>query len=144
MTKPQFVYVIYINASPEKIWDGLLNPEMTAKYWMHENVSDWKPGSEWKHQRTDETRTVDIVGTVVESDPTKRLVVTWAQPKDAGAAEKTSRVTFELEPIDWPGGPWTRVRVIHSDLLDAEMLESISFGWPAVMSGLKTLLEVGW
>ena len=53
MSKPQFVYVIYIKAAPEKVWNGLLDPAMTRLYWMHENVSDWKPGSRWEHKRTD-------------------------------------------------------------------------------------------
>ena len=142
MTKPQFVYVIYIKATPEAVWNGLIDPEMTRKYWMHDNVSDWKPGSPWTHKRTDAAGTVDIVGEVVESDPPRRLVLTWAAPKDAGKPEKTSRVTFELEPEDWPGGPWVRLRMAHTELEpDSEMFHSVSYGWPALMSGLKTLLE---
>ena len=142
MTKPQFVYVIYIRATAEEIWGGLIDPEMTRQYWMHDNVSDWKPGSPWTHTRNDAAGTVDIVGEVVESDRPRRLVVTWAQPKDAGNAEKTSRVTFELEPEDWPGGPWVRLSVAHTELEpDSEMFHSVSYGWPALMSGLKTLLE---
>ena len=115
---------------------------MTRKYWMHDNISDWKAGSPWTHKRTDPAGTVDIVGNVVESDRPRRLVLTWAQPAEAGNAEKTSRVSFDLTPEDWPGGPWTRVTVSHTDLEpDSEMLESVSYGWPALMSGLKTLLE---
>ena len=50
MSKPQFVYVIYIKAAPERIWDAITKPEMTAKYWMKENLSDdWKTGSRWRH-----------------------------------------------------------------------------------------------
>lgn len=144
MTKPQFVYVIYIKAAPDAIWKGLIDPEMTRKYWMHDNISDWKAGSPWTHKRTDPAGTVDIVGKVVESDRPRRLVLTWAQPADAGNAEKTSRVSFDLAPEDWPGGPWTRVTVSHTDLEpDSEMLESVSYGWPGLMSGLKTLLERG-
>jgi uncharacterized protein YndB with AHSA1/START domain len=138
------VYVIYINAAAERIWDGLTNPEMTAKYWMHENVSDWKQGSPWKQLKADPSKNVELAGTVVESDRPKRLTLTWAKPQDEGNSDKTSRVTFVLEPQDWPGGPWTRLTVLHTDLGDKEMLDSISFGWPAVMSGLKTYLEVGW
>ena len=68
--------------------------------------------------------------------------MTWVPPKDAGNAAKTSRVAFELEPVDWPDGPWVCLRVAHTDLEpDSEMLESVSYGWPALMSGLKTLLE---
>lgn len=144
MTKPQFVYVIYIRATPDAIWKGLTDPEMTRVYWMHENISDWKPGSPWTHKRTDAAGTVDIVGEIVESDPPRRLVLTWTPPQDAGNPAKTSRVTFELEPENWPHGPWVRLRVTHADLEpDSEMFHSVSFGWPALMSTLKTLLESG-
>lgn len=142
MTKPEFVYVIYIKAAAEEVWKGLTDPKFTRVYWMHDNVSDWKPGSSWSHKRTDAAGTVDIVGRVLESDPPRRLVLSWAQPKDAERPEKTSRVMFELDPQDWPGGPWVRLRVSHTDLEpDSEMFHSVSFGWPALMSGLKTLLE---
>lgn len=145
MSKPQFVYVIYIKAAPERIWDAITKPEMTAKYWMKENLSDdWKTGSRWRHVDAGGDRKVHLVGTILESDHPKRLTLTWVNPKDEGSEEKTSRVSFHLEPIDWPGGPWTRVTVLHSELADKEMLDSITFGWPAVMSGMKTFLEVGW
>ncbi len=45
MDKLQFVYVTYISTSPEKLWNALIDPKMTGKYWQHENVSDWNPGS---------------------------------------------------------------------------------------------------
>lgn len=142
MKKPSFVYVIYVHATAEAGWGGLLDPEFTRRYWMHENTSDWKPGSGWTHRRTDPHGTVDIVGKVLESEPPRRLVLTWAPPSDAGDAEKTSLVTFEIAPEDWPRGPWISLRVAHSDLEpDSEMLHSVSWGWPALMSALKTLLE---
>ena len=56
----------------------------------HENVSDWKPGSKWEHRRADGTGTVDIVGKVVEILPPRRLVITWARPKDAEDDSKHS------------------------------------------------------
>ncbi len=52
MSKPQFVYVIYIRATAEAVWKGLVDPELTRQYWMHENISDWKTGSAWTHKRT--------------------------------------------------------------------------------------------
>lgn len=33
MSKPEFVYVIYIQATPQKIWDALRDPEMTREFW---------------------------------------------------------------------------------------------------------------
>ena len=142
MTKPQFVYVIYIRATADEVWSGLVDPEWTRKYWMHDNISDWKPGSPWTHKRTDPAGTVDIVGQVIESDRPRKLVLTWAQPADAGNAAKTSRVSFELAPEEWPGGPWVRLTVAHTELEpDSDMFRSVSYGWPGLMSGMKTMLE---
>jgi uncharacterized protein YndB with AHSA1/START domain len=140
MAKPSFVYVIYINASPEQIWAGLTEPEFTRKYWLHENVSDWKPGSSWEHRRVGDDAKVDIVGEVVESDYPRRLVLTWAQPEHEGDAAKTSRVAFDLEEIDWPRGPWVSLTLSHTEM-DDEMAGSVAFGWPATMSVMKTLVE---
>jgi len=34
--------VTYVSTSPEKLWNALIDLKVTAKYWQHENVSDWK------------------------------------------------------------------------------------------------------
>ncbi len=141
MDKPKFVYVIYIGSTPEKVFNALIDPEMTRQYWgNHHNASDWKAGSRWEHRDFDKPELVDIVGKVVESSPPSRLVVTWVPPADEGNAVKTSRVTFDVEPFM----DVVRVTVTHDELEpDSEMFHSVSFGWPALMSGLKTLLETG-
>jgi uncharacterized protein YndB with AHSA1/START domain len=149
MTKPGFVYVTYIATSPEQVWRALVDTDVTREFWVdptsdrpaHENVSDWKPGSRWEHRRVDAAGTVDMVGKVVESSPPRRLVVTWARPKDAEDEAKHSRVTFDIEP---QGAGLVRLTVTHEDLEgDAQMLAGISDGWPKVLSNLKTLLETG-
>ena len=82
-----------------------------------------------------------MVGKVVESTPPRRLVMTWARPKEAGDNSKHSRVTFDIEP---QGDGLVRLTVTHEDLeRDPQMFESISNGWPKVLSNLKTLLETG-
>ena len=95
--RPSFVYVTYIESTPEEVWQALTDPDLSARYWGHRNVSDWEAGSRWEHQRIDGTDTADIVGTVVESAPPTRLVTTWADPENA-QPETTSRVTFDIEP----------------------------------------------
>ena len=70
--KPTFVYVTYIESTPEKVWQALTDPDLTAQYWGHSNVSDWDVGSHWEHQRTDGTRIADVSGTVLESAPPVR------------------------------------------------------------------------
>jgi uncharacterized protein YndB with AHSA1/START domain len=138
MDKPRFVYVTYISTTPEKVWKALIDPTMTEKYWQHENVSDWQPGSPWEHRRTDKEGTLDLVGKVVESSPPRRLVITWAFPADKDRPEKHTRVTFEIEAVRGV----SRLTVTHDELETAsDMLRGITEGWPKVLSSLKTLLE---
>jgi uncharacterized protein YndB with AHSA1/START domain len=138
MSKPEFVYVIYIQAAPEKIWQALMDPEMTKEFWgRHRNQSDWKIGSAWRHENYDDATEVAVAGTIVASDPPRRLALTWARP-DATDKDAISRVTFEIEA--YMGS--ARLTVTHSDL-SPEMLRNISGGWPAVLSSLKSLLETG-
>jgi uncharacterized protein YndB with AHSA1/START domain len=148
MKKPDFVYVTYIATTPEKVWQALVDTDVTRKYWadpnagcVRVNVSDWQPGSRWEHQRLDDAHTVDIVGKVVESSPPRRLVYTWARPADAEDESKHSRVSFDIEPY---GDGIIRLTVTHDDLeRDPDMLAGVSGGWPKVLSNLKTLLETG-
>ena len=141
MDKPKFVYVSYIGTTPEKIWDALINPEMTRQYWMNNiNVSDWKVGSRWEHRDSGNPATLRIVGKIIECKPPQRLVISWVPPADEGK-EETSRVTFDIEPFK---EGVVRLTVTHDELEpDSEMFHSVSFGWPAVISALKTLLETG-
>jgi len=140
MDKPKFVYVSYINSTPEKVWNALIDPEVTRQYWWnHHNASDWNAGSRWEHRDYDDASRVDIVGKVVESDRPRRLVVTWALPPNENNKEKTSRVACDIESVK---DGVVRLTVTH-DELDSEMFEMVSSGWPGVVSALKTLLETG-
>ena len=139
MSKPDYIYVVYIQAPCEKVWDALIDPEMNKEYWgRHCNVSDWKVGSHWQHTDYDDRSQVKVAGSVIESDRPHRLVLSWARPEQLGNPDKTSKVTFTIE--EQFGS--SKLTVIHSEL-DAEMLNAISGGWPPILSSLKTLLETG-
>lgn len=141
MSKPSFVYVTYIRATPEKVFDAITDGELAAQYWGHRNVSDWKPGSQWEHRRSDGSNKVDIVGKVIESDRPRRLVISWASPEGAGDPERVSRVTMEIERHKDDA---VKLTVTHSELQpDSDMLRGISKGWPLVLSALKSFLETG-
>ena len=136
--RPSFVYVTYIESTRVRVWEALTDADLTAEYWGHANVSDWEVGSRWEHRRTDGSGIADVVGTVVESDRPRRLVTTWSPPDDTGEA-RTTRVTFDIEP--W--GDIVRLTVTQDDLADEDERRAAAAGWAAVLSNLKTTLEVG-
>jgi uncharacterized protein YndB with AHSA1/START domain len=138
--KTSFVYVTYIRSTPEKVFDAITKPEVARRYWGHENVSDWKPGSNWQHVRANEQRTVELVGKVVEVSPPTRLVITWANASQADDPDATSRVSFDIVPYD----DMVRLTVTHDELeAGSGMAKGIQQGWPIVLSSLKSLLETG-
>ena len=134
--KHTYVYVTYILSTPEKVWEALTDQTISASYWERENVSDWKVGSSWEHRLPG--KTPDVVGTVLEADPPRRLVTTWEVPSDRGNPDTANRCTFDIEDV----GGKVKLTVTHSELSEAA-LKDISQGWPAVLSNLKTLLETG-
>jgi uncharacterized protein YndB with AHSA1/START domain/DNA-binding transcriptional ArsR family regulator len=136
--KPTYVYVTYIESSAEKVWEALTDADLTASYWGHSNVSDWRVGSRWEHRRVDGSGIADVVGTVVESVPPSRLVTEWSGPDD-DASVTPSRVTFDVVP--W--GEIVRLTVTHENLPDENARREVSHGWPAVLSNLKSMLETG-
>ncbi len=136
-----FVYVTYILSTPEKVFEAITKPEIARRYWGHENVSDWKPGSGWQHIRADEERTLQLVGQVVEILPPSRLVITWANASQAADPASYSRVTFEIEDYETD---MVRLTVTHDELeAGSGMANGVKKGWPVVLSSLKSFLETG-
>ncbi|MET9503475.1 SRPBCC family protein [Streptomyces sp. NPDC006622] len=136
---PDYVYVTYIRATSDQVWQALTDADLTARYWGHANISDWKPGSAWEHRRADGSGVVDVVGRVLETEPPTRLVITFDDAPDASEPREPSVVTFLVEPH----ADIVRLTVTHANLPDREMLGGISHGWPAVLANLKSLLETG-
>jgi uncharacterized protein YndB with AHSA1/START domain len=139
MEKPEFVYVTYIHSSPQKVWEALTTPDITRQYWggIYNKSSDWAKGSKWEHINEKDKEPLYVFGEVLESTPYQRLVLSWIDPDDTA---DTSVVTLELEPFD----DMVRLKVIHGNFKDgARMVGSITKGWPAVLSSLKSYLETG-
>ena len=138
MSKPDFVYVIYIAATPEKVFEALTDAEASKLYW-HGNsiVSDWKVGSPFalrlaRHEN-------DCTGEVLEYDPPRRLAYSF-RAHDRSDGGKPSRVTFELERQK----DQVKLTMIHDRFEPgSKVLEKISTGWPLILSSLKSYVECG-
>jgi uncharacterized protein YndB with AHSA1/START domain/DNA-binding transcriptional ArsR family regulator len=136
--RPDYVYVTYIRSSPERVWDALVDADLTAQYWGHSNVSDWREGSTWEHRRVDGSGIADVIGTVLRSERPHLLKLTFDGPGDPPETGPTV-VSFEIEPYH----EIVRLTVTHENLPNDEAREQVAAGWPAVCANLKSLLETG-
>jgi uncharacterized protein YndB with AHSA1/START domain len=138
MSKPEFVHVTYIETTPEKLWHALTDGDFTERYWFgHRVSSDWKVGSPYRFVK-DNGHTIE--GKVLISEPHARLAYSWDDCSTEAKRERSSRVTFELEPR----GKVVKLTVTHDNLDDAgRTARDISIGWPMVLASLKSLLETG-
>lgn len=67
-----FAYQIVIATTAEKVWKALTESEFTQKFWFGRSIeSDWKVGSQVRILTPEGAD--EVVGTVVEADPYKRL-----------------------------------------------------------------------
>lgn len=138
--KTSFIYVTFIAAPADKVFDAIIKPEIARRYWGHENVSDWQPGSTWQHVRADDARAVQLVGKVIEISPPRRLVITWGAASQADQPDSHSRVTFDIEPYQ----DMVKLTVTHDELeAGSGMDQGIRKGWPVVLSSMKSFLETG-
>lgn len=137
---PDFVYVTYIKTTPEKLWDALTKPEFTRQYWFGIDVaSDWKTGSPMNYMKGGEAM---VQGKVLAADRPKLLSYTFREASGDASHEPPTRVTLEIEPE--AGTETVRLTVTHTHFVpNSKHRPSISGGWRAVLSGLKSLLETG-
>jgi uncharacterized protein YndB with AHSA1/START domain len=135
----KFVYVTYIRATPERVWDALMKPEFTTRYFFGVTMdTDWKPGSPWKMVHADGK--ITDAGEVLEVEPQKRLVLKWRNEFPELKPEGYTQCSFELTPQ----GELTKLEVVHEAQMDnSKTITAISGGWPRILSNLKTYLETG-
>jgi uncharacterized protein YndB with AHSA1/START domain len=133
------VYEVFIRTTPQKLWQALTDGEVTRRYFFGETVhSDWKAGSAWHSTGPEGSR--DVEGKVVESDPPRRLVVTWRVLYDPDLSSELSRVTYLIEKR----GEVCKLAVTHELTEAPKTAKHVSKdGWTLILSTLKTLLESG-
>ncbi len=139
MPKPEFVYVTYIETTPQKLWQALTSSEFSKRYWFNTELkTDWKIGSPFALVMNG---TTTDVGEVLEFDPPRRLSYTFHHVlSEAARKERPTKVVFTLAPH----GKLVKLTLTHEGFeAGSKLLEGISKGWPAILASLKSLLETG-
>lgn len=139
--RPLTVYTIYIVSTPEKVWEALTSAEFSKQYFFG-NAVEVEPrlGGAFIVRTPDGAP--HISGEVLAYDPPRKLSVTfnvnWPE-----LIEKLgpTLVTYEIEEV----GDAVRLTMSegHDRPLSDDILSGGRTGWPAILSGLKSLLETG-
>jgi DNA-binding transcriptional ArsR family regulator/uncharacterized protein YndB with AHSA1/START domain len=154
MDTPEFVYSTYIHTTAPRLWQALTDPAFTQRYWGVAFESAWTAGASMALKLDGGVTVADPEQVVLEADPFRRLSYTWHTftPEWARAygmsdeflaqvaSERRSKVTFDIEDL----GEMVKLTVVHDGFdTGSVVLESVSEGWPLILSSLKSLLETG-
>ena len=147
---PQLIIknTISINASVEKVWDALVNPEKTKQYMFGcDAISDWKVGSPLLWKGTYEGKEMVFVkGKVLEIHPNKFLKYTVIDPNAPypDIPENYLNVTYELKEENGS----TTLKVIQDGFEGAAEGEqryqhgyNNGEGWNPILVQIKSLVE---
>lgn len=139
--KPKTVYVTYIASTPDKVWQALTDPAFTKQYFGGFAV-DVEPKAGGLFRLLYPDGRTHISGRVVEWLPLRRFSCTWVVEGMKDFADLPEcLVTYDIEPA----GDAVRLTMTeaHSWNVPDAILAGGAQGWPAILSGLKSLVETG-
>ena len=129
---------IAIAASPETVWELLVDPDQAIRWMGQKATFDLRPGGEYR---------VEVIpgnvasGEFVEIDPPHRLVYTWGWEAGSGSTVAPGSTTIEFELT--PDGDGTLLRFSHRNLPSAEAAESHGHGWDHYLERLAAVAVGG-
>jgi uncharacterized protein YndB with AHSA1/START domain len=141
MAESRFLYVTYIRATPQRIFEALTDPAKNKLFWSgYSQRTSWAKGADYAIVSGDGEAW--DTGKVLACDAPRRISVTWTHQKDAAMkAEGESVATFDIEPVN---DHVTRLTVTHTiGVVPSTFIEAVSTGWPSILASLKSLLETG-
>ena len=129
-----------INASPQKVWEGLTKPAAVKQYMMGAELkTDWEVGSAITWTGEYKGKPFQDKGTVLQADKPKHLAYTHSSPGPgkADAPENYRHIDIHLAPK----GKGTRLTLTQDNNPNEEARKESEKTWMTMMEGLKKVAE---
>jgi uncharacterized protein YndB with AHSA1/START domain len=131
---------VEIAASPETVWELLVDPVKAIRWWGIGAEFDPRPGGRFR---------VHVIpgsvasGEFVELDPPRRLVYTWGWSEGGGGPELVPSGSTTVEVDLEPTAAGTILRLTHSGLPTEEQAANHGAGWDNYLGRLAIVAAGG-
>jgi uncharacterized protein YndB with AHSA1/START domain len=142
LTTEPTIYVTYIATTPEKCWAALTQSGFSKQYFFGQLIEgDWHEGGRIRYRMPDGSEHIE--GEILACEPPRLLRFTWRIVDMAGLTHLPDAIlSYRIEDA---GEGVIRLTMLeeHPTPIDERLLGGGRAGWPAILSGLKSLLETG-
>jgi uncharacterized protein YndB with AHSA1/START domain len=128
---------LLIDASPETVWEFLVDPEKIVRWKGVDAVLQLWAGGAYRVSVVPPAHIA--VGEVIECDPPRRLVHTWGWEGSDDVPPGSTTVEYQLQRE----GEGTRLLFTHRDLPTKESAESHTHGWDHYLPRLSLAASGG-
>lgn len=136
---PEIRLSLLIDAPPERVFRGLMDPDMLNKWVASAAVVEPRVGGRYSYGWSYEHGGIRVDGgpsRILELVENEKLVIDWPDWRGDTSVPK-QQITWLLESI----GKQTRVTMIHSGFVRAVDFSDYPFGWGSFAERLKLVVE---
>lgn len=140
MDKPSMVCVCYMEASPDEVWNLLMDSSASPTWFFgHRMEVGDAIGDGFRVIAPDGS--VEVDGTILVRDASRRLRVRWFMP-DMPLLPDDDEVEFVIED---KGNGVVRLAIVEfrHPTIPEKWIEAGREAWSVILSGIKTILETG-
>ena len=129
-----------INASPDKVWDALTNPEIVKKYFFGTDlICDWKEGSPIIFKGVWDDKEYIDKGTILSLIPGELIKYNYLSSFSGleDKLENYANIVYALSSV--PEG--TKLAVSQDNIPSEEARAHSEANWKSVLNEMKKLIE---